>query len=282
MRDVLLALAELLERGEHGALATVTKTSGSTPQEPGARLLLRADGTRVGTVGGGAVEEEVLRGLRQCLVDRRPRVLAMDLGRDLGMCCGGRMEVFVELLESTPRLILFGAGHVAQPTAETAVRCGFAVTVVDDREELNSSERFPECIRIVAEPDEAMDDLRLTERDWILIITHDHRMDEEALSACLDRPHHYIGMIGSKRKVFRVIARIQHRRALPSMDRVYAPVGLAIGAVSPAEIGVSIVGELIALRHGAPAPHMRAIDHPALQRVLQGELTPEAAAQLRD
>ena len=277
MREITEALLALLGDGGRGALATVVRVSGSVPQQPGARLLLRSDGTQVGTVGGGAVEQAVVQALQGCLDGDRPRLVSFDLGRDLGMCCGGRMEVFAEPVESHPRLVVFGAGHVARPTAALARSVGFVVTVVDDRDELNTDDRFPGCRRVLAEADEAVDDLCLTGADWILVVTHDHRLDEAALDACLRRPHRYLGMIGSRRKVFRTLQRIHARHGLPALTRVHAPVGLDLGAVTPEEIAVSIVAELVALRHGRPAAHLRAVDHPLLARVLGGELTAEDA-----
>lgn len=248
------ALAALALGGGTGALATVIKASGSTPQEPGARLLLRSDGTLVGTVGGGAVEHAVIRLLGEVMVDGRPRVVALDLARDLGMCCGGRMEVFVERVEGQPRLILFGAGHVARAVAAIAPSLGFAVTVVDDREDLNDEARFPAATRILAEPRDAQTTLAPTDRDWMLVLTHDHRLDEEALDTYARGPHAYLGMIGSRRKVLRVLQRIEARGALPPLERVYAPVGLDLGAVSPEEIAISIAAELVAVRHGRGGP----------------------------
>jgi xanthine dehydrogenase accessory factor len=280
MRDVSRAIAEILDGGRRGALATVVRASGSTPQQPSARLVLGPDGRTVGTVGGGAIEKAVLEALASCLETGKPELMVYDLGRDLGMCCGGRMEVFVEPIEARQRLLIFGAGHVAQPTAALAQRVGFAVTVVDDREELNSEQRFDGCTRILAEPAEAAKELEPRAEDWLLVVTHDHRLDEEALDTYVRLPHRYLGMIGSRRKVFRVLQRIAQRRGLPALDRVYSPVGLEIGAVTPDEIAISVVSELIALRHGCPAPHLRLIDDPRLTRVLSGELAAEAAAAL--
>jgi xanthine dehydrogenase accessory factor len=113
-----------------------------------------------------------------------------------------------------------------------------------------------------------------------LVVTHDHRLDEEALDTYARLPHRYLGMIGSRRKVFRILQRIAQRRGLPALERVYAPVGLDIGAVTPEEIAVSIVAELVALKHGKHAAHLRAIDDPRVQRVLAGELSAEAAAAI--
>jgi xanthine dehydrogenase accessory factor len=283
MRDVTAALLALLDGqaaggGGRGALATLVRASGSTPQQPGARLLLRPDGSLVGTVGGGAIEHAIIEELRACVRDGAPRLVARDLGRDLGMCCGGRMEVFVEPIERAPRLIVFGAGHVAKPTASLARSVGFAVTVVDDREELNDEARFPGCARVLAEPREALARLAPGPHDWLLVVTHDHRLDEEAIDTYAALPHAYLGVIGSRRKLVRILQRIRARRgALPPLERVHAPVGLGIGAVSPEEIAVSIVAELIALRHGAPSPgHLRALEDPAIRRALEG---PEMEAE---
>ncbi len=248
MREVMQAVLELLDRGELGALATVTRTSGSTPQVLGARLLLRRDGSRVGTVGGGAIEEAVLEQLQECLGDRTARSKSWDLIRDLGMCCGGRMEVFMEAIEGTPRLIVLGAGHVAQATAPLAARVGFAPVIVDAREEFNDEARFPMCKRVLKEPREAVTELCPSPQDWLLIVTHDHRLDEEALECFGAQPHAYLGMIGSRRKIARVLQRLQARGRLPDLSHVYTPVGLDIGAVTPDEIAVSVVAELIALR----------------------------------
>jgi xanthine dehydrogenase accessory factor len=269
MKHVAEAIVEVLSRGERAALATVIRAHGSTPQRPGARLLLRADGSTAGTVGGGAFELVVLEALRECLRDGEARVIERDLLRELGMCCGGRMEVFVEPIAEEPRLVLFGAGHVAKPTASLARSVGFRVTVVDDREELNTGERFPGCALVLGEPSEAIAELAIGDSDFVLVMTHDHRLDEETLDRCLRLPHRYLGMIGSVRKVIRIFERIAARGDLPSLERVYAPIGIDIGAVSPEEIAVSVVAELVAIRRGVATRHMRALDHPALAKLVR-------------
>lgn len=270
MHEIAAAWLRALEEGGRGALGTVIRASGSTPQGPGARLLLTPKGELVGTVGGGAIEHELMNALRVCARDGVPRVLTYDLARDLGMCCGGRMEIFVEPIEGPPRLIVFGAGHVGRATALMARTVGFSVTIVDDRDELNDEARFPGCRRISCEPKEAALELRPTDHDWLLVVTHDHRLDEEALDTYARLPHAYLGLIGSRSKIVRILKRIRARTgALPPLNRVYAPVGLKIGAVSPEEIAVSIVAELVSLRHSAANPsHMRAIDDAAIRRAI--------------
>ena len=274
VRDVVQALLELLANRQRGALATVVRASGSTPQRPGARLLLREDGSTLGTVGGGAIERTVLESLQRMLISREPELLIRDLAHDLGMCCGGRMEIFVEPILPNPRLWLLGAGHIAKPTATLARSVGFEVLVVDEREELNNAERFPECRLILGDPGAELRKATLGEGDWLLIMTHDHQLDEAALAAAAGKSAEYVGLVGSKRKVFRLVERVRARREgdFP-LERVYAPVGLDIGAVSPEELAVSIVAELVALRHGKPAPHLRAVSDVRLERALQRQVT---------
>jgi len=280
MIELTRAVLELLQSGRRGSLATVVRVSGSTPQQVGARLLLRADGTTLGTVGGGAIEQAVLDELRAAVEDGKPRLCVRDLGHELGMCCGGRMEIFIEPIEAVQRLIVLGAGHVALATAAAARAVGFQVTVVDDRDELNAEQRFVGCERVLLEPAAAALRLLPSEHDWVLIVTHDHRLDEEAFDAFVRLPHRYLGMIGSRRKVLRILGRVHARSPLPSLERVYAPVGLDLGAVTPEEIAVSVVAELVALRHGRAAAHLRLIHEPQLERVLSGEIGAEAAARI--
>jgi xanthine dehydrogenase accessory factor len=250
VRDVAEAVLEVLTSRRRGALATVVRTSGSTPQRPGARLLLRPDGTTVGTVGGGAFELLVKSALQEARRTGEPCVIHRHLGHDLGMCCGGQMEVFVEPIEAAPRLIIFGAGHIAQPTASLARTVGFDVTVVDDREEWNTEERFPGCERALADPAGFVQTTELAEHDAVLIVTHDHALDEKVLDLCVQRQLSYIGLVGSRRKAVRLMDRVAERRGPLPLDRIHAPVGLDLGAVTPAEIGLAIVAELVALRRG--------------------------------
>jgi xanthine dehydrogenase accessory factor len=255
--EIAKALLQLLQHGGRGALATVVRASGSTPQKVGARLLRLPDGTQLGTVGGGAFERDVEAALKRTIEGGKAQLLSRELGYDLGMCCGGRMEVLVEPIEGQPRLVVCGAGHVAEATAQAARGAGFRVSIIDDREELNTSERFAHGERVLLDPLSWLKRNPLGANDWLLISTHDHDLDERLLEAALAGAARYIGMIGSKRKVLRIVQRIAARRGALDLDRVYAPVGLAIGGIEPGEIAASIAAELIALRRGARAEHLR-------------------------
>ena len=252
MREIAAAILSILDRGERGALATVIAVSGSTPQVPGAKLVATCDGGLVGTVGGGRIEQVVIEALRQTIDDGKTRRVRKHLGRDLGMCCGGSMEVFVEPIEARPTLLLFGAGHVAQPTASFAHALGFEVTVVDARPEQNDEARFPDARRVLMEPREAVagQTLPFGPEAYVVVTTHDHRLDEEALRACLDQPRRYLGMIGSQRKVLRIFSRLRQRDPELDLSAVHAPIGLDLGAHTPNEIAVAIVAELVACRRG--------------------------------
>lgn len=257
------------------ALATVTGRSGSAPQILGARLLLWKEGERehtLGTVGGGAIEAQVLEACRRALQTGRPDTVSADLIRDLGMCCGGSMQIFVEFLQSAPRLFVIGAGHVAQALAPVASAAGFRLTVLDDRDELLDHPAFTSMHTASFDADEipaAVDEPDA--RDYFVIVTRDHQRDEQALAALLERPHAYLGMIGSRRKVHRVLARVLRKyverdRPLPDLTKVHAPVGLALGGRTPGEIAVSIVAELVAHRHGGSGMSMRIVDD-VMQRI---------------
>ena len=255
-RDVAAAIIDLIDRGGRGALATVVAASGSTPQVPGAKLLLRADDTMVGTVGGGRIEQVVIETLREVLADGRARKVQHHLGRDLGMCCGGEMELFCELVEGKAPLVVFGAGHVGEALVRVAELAGFAATVVDPREELNTAERYPNARRLVLEPAEAIGRLELHTGSFVVITTHDHTIDEDTLARCLPLPRRYLGMIGSKRKVIRVYQRLRHKGVADPLGEVSAPIGLDIGALTPEEIAVAIVAEMIAVRRGGTGARM--------------------------
>lgn len=180
----------------------------------------------------------------------------------------------MEPILPTPRLWLLGAGHVAKPTAALALTVGFEVLVVDEREELNTAERFPGCQLLLDDPSDALHKAQLGDHDWVVIVTHDHQLDERALEAASAKDARYVGLVGSRRKVFRLVERVSGKRAgaIP-LERLYAPVGLDIGAITPAEIAVSIVAELVALRHGRAATHLRALSDERLHKALERELT---------
>ena len=263
--DLYQEIVKLRQDGRRGALATITSVLGSIPSFNTAKMLVRDDGSIVGTTGGGCVEAEVWQAAREVMEQEKPRTLTFNLNQnpkyDTGLVCGGTLEIFVEPVLPVPVLYLFGAGHVAMNTYKVARIAGFDVVVIDDRETYANRERFPEAREIHAEDfDQTMARLAPNESAYIVIVTRGHRDDMRVLRWAVQTPARYVGMIGSKRKVIAIYRELQNE-GLPAeqFERVHAPVGLDIGAVTPEEIAVAITAELIALRRHSEAalPHLR-------------------------
>lgn len=256
MPDIYDTIHELRSRGEPAALATIVRVKGSSPGKESMKMLVRADGSFTGSVGGGCMEAEVWAAAKEVLATERPKLLEFTLTEEHmgegGLLCGGKVEVFVEPL-TVPVLVLCGGGHVSKAVAEVATLAGFKVTVVDDRESFANAERFPMADRCVAGPwEEALGSLKLGPNSYVVIVTRGHRMDGTCLSWALGTPARYVGMIGSQRKIRAIYDDCRTAGATEeALRRVYAPIGLDIGALTSEEIAVAIVAELIGVRRGA-------------------------------
>jgi xanthine dehydrogenase accessory factor len=232
-------------------LATVVETRGFTPRGPGATMLIGPQET-VGTIGGGAIEAEVIREARGLIERGGTATLRRHLTRELGMCCGGEMAVFLEVLEPAPALVVFGAGHIAKPLAAVAAGCGFDVTVVDDRAEWATEERFPTARLERRAPEAFAREWRTDGSEFAVIATHDHALDQQIVQQLMASPLRFLGMIGSVPKQRKFALRLKARGfAQEAIARLHTPLGLAIGADTPEEIAVSAVAQMIALRRGA-------------------------------
>jgi xanthine dehydrogenase accessory factor len=253
---VLTAAAEALQRGEAVALVTIVRARGSTPQRTGAKMLVFADGRTVGTIGGGCYENEAFWKAREALSSGKPALLHFELNDDFaqenGLVCGGQMDVHVDPLAPTPRLYIIGAGHVGQHLGRMAAEAGFRVHVVDDREKFANADRFPAAHEIiVADLAEWLHAADIPPSAYVAVVTRGHRHDLDALRALAARDLRYLGLIGSRAKVVRIFDALAAEGMPPEcLARVHAPIGLSIGAVTPAEIAISIVAEMIAVRRG--------------------------------
>ena len=236
-------------------LATVVQVTGSAPQVPGAKLVVLADGRAAGTVGGGAFERRVLEEARSALdpASQPTRLLTLNLTRDLGMCCGGEMKVFLERVLGPERLVVFGGGHIGKALAEAAARVGFAVTVVDEREEWAAPARFPQAREVVnEEPEVALPELLLDEATFCVVVTHDHKLDQALVKSLLGSRARFVGLVASRTKRNKFVARLRAQGLSEAeLGRLRSPLGLALGAITPEEIALSIVAELVAVRRGA-------------------------------
>ncbi|MEX1045744.1 MAG: XdhC family protein [Chthoniobacterales bacterium] len=260
MSDILDELLASRRAGRPCVLATVAATSGSVPRHPGAKMIIYADGSISGTVGGGKFESLVMAEALACLARHEPLLKTWPLREDqpdsFGAICGGEVTVLLEPQAPAHALLIVGGGHCAQAIAKLAAECGFHVTVVEDRDDILS--QCTAAHQRLAEPAASV----ISSRDWtgsdaIVIVSRHYDIDREALAAALNKGGMgYTGMIGSRRKVLQVYDQLKASGiTADQLATVYAPLGLDIGADSPAEIAVSVLAEiLLVLRHKSGHP----------------------------
>ena len=256
MSDIYQEIVKVKAEGEEAALVTVVSASGSTPREEGAKMLVRPDGSIIGTIGGGSLEAQIIKEAVKVIRQGKPKHLHRSLTAgeaEEGMICGGDLEVFIEPILTPPALYIFGGGHIALSLTRMGKLCGFNITVIDDRAEFAHAERFPEAEVIFAEGfTESFPLVKIDKSSYIVIVTHGHQHDEVVLEWAVGTPARYIGMIGSKTKNDTIFTHLL-ARGIPreQLDRVHAPIGLEIEAQTPEEISVSILAEVIKVRRSA-------------------------------
>ena len=254
MPDFYEEILKLRSEGKSGALATIVSTKGSTPREIGAKMLILEDGKFLGSVGGGCMEAEVWQEARKVMAEDRPKTIHLDLtGKEAeegGMICGGVMDIYIEPITPPPRVFIFGGGHISVFVSKMSTMVGFQVVVVDDRPQFANQERFPEADEVIAEEFPfVFPKLKVNKSSYLVIVTRGHAYDQEVLEWALGQEVKYIGMIGSRKKIQTVYDALKQKGIPPDqLERVYAPIGLNIGALTPEEIAVSIVAQMIQVR----------------------------------
>jgi xanthine dehydrogenase accessory factor len=256
--DLFEEIVKMRRAGQRGALATIVHTNGSIPSYESSRMLVREDGSLAGTIGGGCVEAEVWAAAKEVMHNEAPRKMVFNLNNeasyDNGLICGGTVEIFVEPILPQPMLYLFGGGHVSMAVAKAASAAGFAIAVIDDREAFANPQRFPAAQEVFTSYDDAFAKIHPNASTYLVIVTRGHKEDMRVLAWAARTEARYIGMIGSRRKVLSVYKALEKEGYKPQeFERIYAPMGLEIGALSPEEIAISIVAELIAVRRNAVA-----------------------------
>ncbi|MBN1179152.1 MAG: XdhC family protein [Anaerolineae bacterium] len=253
LEAVYTAILEALRTGQPAAVATVVEADGSTPRDVGAKMLIRADGQTVGTVGGGDVEQRVTAAARVAIAEGRGREVAIQPpASPTADVCGAGMRVLIEVLPARPTLLVVGAGHVGQAVAEMGAALGYRIVVVDDRPELLAPARFPAAAeRRAGDLAEQVGALAPDEHTYVVIVTPHHTRDEHVLAVLAERPVPYVGLMGSQRRTANTFRRAQEA-GIPAafLERIHTPVGLDIGAETPREIAVSILAQVIATQRG--------------------------------
>ncbi|MEM2455270.1 MAG: XdhC/CoxI family protein [candidate division WOR-3 bacterium] len=259
--DLIKQIECTLERGLRLALCILVEKRGSGPREPGAKMVVVEDGQTFGTIGGGSFERALIKEALRTIEDGKPRKIIFSLMEEerergtvkTGLICGGEVEVFIDVMEPKPKLIIIGAGHVAKPLAKFAIHLGFDIIVVDDNEKLASKERFPMAREIITgEYKEILDKVNVSQRDFVVIVYGEPEHDYLALEKMVQKKPFYIGLLGSKTKVNRLLERLREEGVSDEeLKPLHAPIGLEIGAQTPEEIAISILAEIIAEKRRA-------------------------------
>jgi len=249
---IATAREEVYERGEPVVMATVVRAVGSNPQQVGARMLRFLNGEIMGTVGGGRIEARILEESDALLSSEdSQKYCSYNLQKDLGMTCGGVMDVFLEKILPAPHVVIFGGGHVSAPTAELAVKSGFRVTVVEPREDWGTHERFPNVHELSnLSFDDFLADFTPQSHHFLVLVSKGHSTDLGVLQKVIHGPQTFTGMIGSKQKAWSVWKKLREAGISEELwNKVVCPIGLPIGGQHPSEIAVSIVAQLIQVRY---------------------------------
>lgn len=233
------------------ALCTIINTKGSAPRKTGSKMIVYQNGTIAGTIGGGALEKLVIEQALEVIKNKVSKVVAHNLVKDLAMCCGGTVELYIELIMNKKKLYIFGAGHIGKALAKFACDLDFTTTLIDDRYDAFDDFNVGDCNIVKEHHATAIEKLIFDTATFVVILTHDHQFDREILALTSKKPHQYIGMIGSERKVEiakknLIASNILEASEIAGIDM---PIGLDIKAITPQEIAISILGKLIDVRN---------------------------------
>ena len=252
--EILNETAHLVERGKSVALCTVVEKKGSGPRDVGAKMIVREDGTTFGTVGGGNVERALIDESLKAIKEHKSRKVTFNLNKSqkegtvgTGMICGGELTMLIDVIETAPRLVIVGTGHVALPLAKLASNVGFKVVIVDDERKLASKEKFPMAETIIAgDYAKVLGEFAFNPTDSVVIVHGEPVHDYAALKAVIEKNTAYVGLLGSRKKkeVLTEKLRSEGVKEAP-IEALHTPTGLDIGAQTPEEIGISILAEII-------------------------------------
>jgi xanthine dehydrogenase accessory factor len=252
------AIVNLENENESGVLCTVIRASGSTPRNTSSKMLVYADGSVLGTIGGGEMESRVVSEALMAIRDGMPRILEYSMvepGRGDPGVCGGQMEVYVEPILPRPEVVVVGCGHVGKAVARLAKWLGFRVLASDDRPDFCTPEAIPDANQYLPV---LMQDLpeRIKIKPWtyFVLTTRGVDIDVPGLAVLLTKEISYIGVIGSQRRWETTRKQLAALGiAEDKLSQVRSPIGLDLGGETPEEIALSIMAEITLMRHGRKA-----------------------------
>ena len=252
MEDIFVELAALIRQKRVGAFCVLTRVFGSSPRKEGTKMIVLDDGEIIGTIGGGSLEYKVIDEARAAMEENKPRYLSYVLEKDLGMKCGGSLEVYIEPFGKKPELCIFGAGHVGKNLMLLAANYGFDIHLIDGREEVMKTLSPPaENVKLHCEEPLAYIDALVTEANpYFVLVSHSHLLDEQILEKLIRLPHRYLGMIGSKAKIKKISQNLMQRGIREEeLARVDMPIGIKFNAETPEELAISILAKLIDVKN---------------------------------
>ncbi len=269
-RDVVLTLAQALEENKSVAHLIIVDQKGSSPRRSAEMVVDEKGNVLAGTIGGGGVELKAIEDAMAAIKQGKNRVVQYKLKVDeedpeaLQMACGGDVTVLIKPYTQSRRIITVGAGHISLALSQLAKFLGYSYIVVDDRPDYANAERFPDAEQIICgDVTTELKQLETTGNDAFVIVSHDHTHDMDALIELKDKPHFYLGMIGSKNKVFDTYQTMTGNQISVDPSQIFAPIGIDIGGEDPEEIALSIVAQIQATWHGKDfksAKHQELVD----------------------
>jgi xanthine dehydrogenase accessory factor len=251
MKSIFQDIADIEKTNKPAALCIVISTKGSSPRKAGSKMIVFEDGSITGTIGGGSIEKEVIEEARKVIISKNPFSKEYMLKNDVGMLCGGSMEVYIEPVERQQKLLVFGAGHIARTLVKFATELGFSITIVDERPGILDDPAFENCMKLNIIHNDAIEKIEFDSNTYIVIITHKHIHDAEILKLVCKKKNAYLGMIGSKPKVAEIKKEFIKEKILTAeqFDLIDSPIGIKLAANTPQEIAVCIIAKLIDVRN---------------------------------
>jgi xanthine dehydrogenase accessory factor len=251
MKTIYQEIANIENSNRPAALCIVISTQGSSPRKAGSKMIVFDDGSIIGTIGGGSIEKEVIDEARKVIKQKTPFFNKYVLKNDVGMLCGGSMEVYIEPVTKREKLVVFGAGHICRTLAKFATELGFLVTIVDERLGIMDDPSYDNCTKFNLIFNEAIDKIGFDDNTYIVIVSHKHIHDAEILKLVCKKKYAYLGMIGSKVKVAEIKKEFIKEKILTEdqFNLIDTPIGIKFAASTPQEIAVSILAKLIDVRN---------------------------------
>lgn len=251
MHTIINDLKIITEQGTPSVICIVTATTGSTPRKTGSKMIVFQDGSIKGTIGGGSIEYQVIQEAIKMISCGTPFTKHFELNDDLQMQCSGTMDVYFEAIGCLPKLYIFGAGHIGKALAGYTPALGFRPIVFDQRDHIYDSWDLAKIECRTGDFLQAIDSLEFDNNTYIVIVTHQHELDEKILFKCATRDYAYLGMIGSKRKIAEIAKKAIENKILSpeQLERIDMPIGLPFAAETPAEIAISIVAKMIDVKN---------------------------------